>query len=179
MSRIAKKPIQIPAGVKVASHEGTVTVEGPKGRLACPLLSPITLEVKDKALSFVRPGNAISDRMRQGTMHRLVANMIEGVSKGFQKNLVIEGVGFKAELKGTTLAMSLGFTHPVEMPIPQGITVKIGKPTEVAIEGASKELVGLFTARVRSVYEPEPYKGKGIRYAGEVIRRKAGKAVVK
>lgn len=179
MSRLAKKPIVVPAGVKVALKDNAVWVEGPKGKASRPMLGQIKVQAKDKEILLTRPSNSITDKSLHGTMYRQIENMISGVSKGFQKNLVIEGVGFKAELKGKILALNLGFTHIVEIEIPEGIAVKIGKPTEIAIDGVSKEGVGQFAARVRAVYEPEPYKGKGVRYANEVIRRKAGKAVVK
>ena len=179
MSRIAKKPIVVPSGVKVALKEGNVHVEGPKGKIQSRLLVPIQVAVKGSEVTVGRIGNSLSEKALHGTMYRLITNMIEGVSKGFQKGLLIEGVGFKAEVKGTVLVLNLGFTHLVEIPVPQGLAVKTIKPTELLIEGSSKEMVGLFAARVRSVYEPEPYKGKGVRYAGEVVRRKAGKAVSK
>ena len=179
MSRIAKKPIGIPSAVKVTLKDGVVTVEGPKGKVERPLLHPIRVEVKDKEIFVRRAEDTILERSLQGTMHRTISGMIEGVSKGFEKSLTIEGVGFRAELKDRTLVLHVGFTHPVEMPLPAGITVKIQKPTELFIGGMSKAEVWLIAARVRSVFEPEPYKGKGIRYAGEVVRRKAGKAVVK
>lgn len=179
MSRLAKKPLIIPQGVKVAVKDSVVSIEGPRGKATQMILSPIKVEVKDKEVIVTRPSDSITDKMRQGTMFRLLYNWVEGVSKGFQKQLAIEGVGFKAEMKGQAIVLNVGFTHPVEVPVPQGITVKVGKPTEITIEGASKEGVGLFAARVRGVFEPEPYKGKGIRYLGEVVRRKAGKAVVK
>ncbi len=179
MSRLAKKPLIVPQGVKVSVKDNTVSIEGPKGKATQSILSPITVEVKGQEVIVKRPTDSITDKTRQGTMFRLIYNWVEGVSKGFQKQLAIEGVGFKAEMKGTTIVLSVGFTHLVEVAVPQGITVKLGKPTEIMIEGASKEGVGLFAARVRGVFEPEPYKGKGIRYVGEVVRRKAGKAVVK
>lgn len=179
MSRIAKKPIVVPSGVKLAIKDGAVHVEGPKGKTSAKILAPIQVTQKGSEVSVQRPGNSLTEKALHGTMYRTITNMIQGVSSGFQKGLLIEGVGFKAEVKGSTLVMNLGFTHPVEIPVPQGLTVKTGKPTELFIDGINKELVGLFAARVRSIYEPEPYKGKGVRYAGEVIRRKAGKAVVK
>ncbi len=179
MSRIAKKPIGIPSGVKVVLKDGNVAVEGPKGKAVQAVLAPIQVEIKDKEIFIRRPTDNISDKALQGTMFRLLKNWIDGVSKGFQKSLSIEGVGFRAEAKGSSIVLHVGFTHPVDIPIPQGISVKIGKPTEILVEGVSKDQVGLFAARVRGVFEPEPYKGKGIRYTGETVRRKAGKAVVK
>jgi large subunit ribosomal protein L6 len=179
MSRIAKKPIVLPAGVKIAIKEGLVHTEGPKGKIFCKLLDPIQVTAKGSEITVGRVGNSLSEKALHGTMYRLITNMIEGVSKGFQKTLLIEGVGFKAEVKGAVLVLNLGFTHLVEIPVPQGLAVKTVKPTELLIEGVSKEMVGLFAARVRSIYEPEPYKGKGVRYVDEVIRRKAGKAVSK
>ena len=165
--------------MKLATQGAVVSVEGPKGKMSMALAKPIQLELKDKEVHLKRPTDSISHKSLQGTMYRLVANMVQGVSKGFQKQLVIEGVGFKAEVKGQSLGLALGFTHPVDVPIPQGITVKAAKPTELLIEGIDKQVVGQFAARVRSIFQAEPYKGKGIRYLGEVVRRKAGKAVTK
>ena len=179
MSKIAKKPILIPSGVKISVKDAVVNVEGPKGKTSHPVMNPIQIEMKDKELLLKRPSNSITDKSRHGTMYRSITNMIEGVTRGYQKTLLIEGVGFKAEMSGNKLSMNLGFTHIVRMDIPEGLSVKTVKPTELLVEGISKEKVGLLAARIRTVYEPEPYKGKGIRYSTEVVRRKAGKAVVK
>lgn len=179
MSRIAKKPISVPSGIKISLKDNAVLVEGPKGKLSGRVLSQIQVEVKGSEVSLKRAGNSILEKTNVGTMHRMITNMIAGVTTGFRKTLLIEGVGFKGEVKGQSLALNLGFTHIVNLEIPQGIAVKAVKPTELLIEGNSKEQVGQFAAKVRSIYEPEPYKGKGVRYSDEVVRRKAGKAVVK
>ena len=179
MSRIASKPLIIPQGVTVTLANGNVAVEGPKGKMSRQVLESVDVKVSDKTVVVNRASDATADRMRQGTMFRLVSTMIEGVSKGYQKELHIEGVGFRAEVKGNRLVMLLGFTHPVELEIPQGITVKVNKLVDLAVEGVSKHQVGQFASVVRGAYEPEPYKGKGVRYLGETVRRKAGKAVVK
>jgi len=179
MSRIAKKPIVVPSGIKISVQGRQVHVEGPKGKMSGCLLDQMQVEVKGSEISLKRAGNSITEKTNIGTSHRMITNMIAGVTSGFRKTLLIEGVGFKGEVKGQSLALNLGFTHIVNLEIPQGITVKTVKPTELLIEGSSKEHVGQFAAKVRSIYEPEPYKGKGVRYSNEVVRRKAGKAVVK
>jgi large subunit ribosomal protein L6 len=179
MTRLAKKPLIIPTGVKVQKSGQTVLVEGPKGKASVTVASDIDVQLKDKEIRVERRSDSLRARALHGTSYRLVSNMIDGVTKGFQKALAIEGVGFRAELKGPNLVLYVGFTHPVEIPVPQGLAVKTPKPTEITVEGVSKQAVGEFAARLRAVFEPEPYKGKGIRYAGEVVRRKAGKAVVK
>jgi large subunit ribosomal protein L6 len=179
MSRIAKKNIAIPSGVKLTLKDALVTAEGPKGKLTNTLLSLTEVKISDKDVQVGRRGEESAHRTHQGTMYRIISNMIHGVSKGYQKTLKIDGVGFRAEVKGSELTMLLGYSHPVQVPIPKGLAVKVTKATEILIEGNSKHRVGQFAAVVRSAYEPEPYKGKGIRYTDEVIRRKAGKAVVK
>jgi large subunit ribosomal protein L6 len=179
MSRIGKKPIAVPNGVKVLLKGNQVHVEGAKSKLSTPLLVPITVDIKDSVVMFKRPDNSIPSKTRQGTMRSLVLNMIEGVTTGFKKNLIIEGVGFKAAIQGKKLILNLGFSHPIELLIPEGLVVKAASPTELSIEGVQKEAVGHFAAKIRSFYEPEPYKGKGVRYSDEVIRRKAGKTVAK
>ncbi len=179
MSRVGKKPIEIPKAVKVAVDNQIVRIEGPKGKLNFPMSPRVTAEVKDNWLTFGRHTEQQNDKALQGTTRSVVSNMIQGVTDGFVKELSIEGVGFKAAVQGKTLNLLLGFTHPVILEVPEGLTVEAPKPTTVFVKGIDKVLVGRFAATIRKVYEAEPYKGKGVRYAGEVVRRKAGKTVTK
>lgn len=179
MSRVGKKPIEIPKAIKFSSDNGHVKIEGPKGKLAIQIHPRMKAEVKDGHLTIVRPTNQKTDRALHGTTRSLIANMIKGVTDGFSKELQIEGVGFKAALAGKKLSLSLGYTHPVDLDVPEGLTVEVPKPTIVIVKGVDKVLVGMFAAKIRKAYEAEPYKGKGVRYAGEHIRRKAGKTVTK
>ncbi len=180
MSRVGKKPVELPKTVKVAADAaGLVNVEGPKGKLSFRISPRIKVDVKDGSVVFTRPTNMKTDRALHGTARSVVANMIKGVTDGFTKELTIEGVGFKAAMQGKTLSLSLGFTHPVNLDVPAGLTVETPKPTIVIVKGADKVIVGQFAAKVRKAYEAEPYKGKGVRYTGEQIRRKAGKTVTK
>lgn len=179
MSRIGNKPIQIPQGVKVQCQPGAVLVEGPKGKINHPILAPITV-VSDKGQVVVkRPSDSIEDKVKHGTMRSVIQNMIQGAHQGFQKRLLIEGVGFKAALTGKSLTLNLGFTHPIVVEVPEGIKVACKTPTEIEIDGVNSQAVGHFAAVIRAYYEPEPYKGKGVRYSDEVVRRKAGKSVTK
>lgn len=179
MSRIGRKPVDVPKNTKVAVDKGVVSVEGPKGKLSLPLHARVEAVLKDNQLSFQMASRADKDTAFQGTMRSLVFNMIKGVTDGFVKELAIEGVGFKAQVQGKALNLSLGFTHPVLFNIPEGLTVETPKPTQVIVKGADKVRVGDFAAKIRKVYPAEPYKGKGVRYLGEVVRRKAGKTVTK
>lgn len=179
MSRIGKKPIEVPKAVKVAVDHSKIQVEGPKGKLAFAISPRITAQLKDNQLVFTRATNQKNDRILHGTTRSVVASMLKGVTDGFTKELAIEGVGFKAAIQGKQLQLSLGFTHPVNFDIPEGLTAETPKPTIILIKGTDKAKVGLFAAKIRKVYEAEPYKGKGVRYAGEVVRRKAGKTVTK
>ncbi len=179
MSRVGKKPIEVPKNVKVAVNQGVVNVEGPKGKLSFSMHSRMKSSIKDNVLLVERPTNQKTDRALHGTTRSIISNMIHGVSEGFSKHLLIEGVGFKVQLQGKQVNLSLGFTHPVLMDIPEGITVETPKPTEILIKGIDKMKVGDFAAKIRKIYPAEPYKGKGVRYAGEVVRRKAGKTVTK
>jgi large subunit ribosomal protein L6 len=179
MSRIGNKPIQVPQGVKVQCQSGAVLVEGPKGKMSIQLMSPITATTANNQVIVKRPSNSIQDKVRHGTMRSLINNMIVGTSQGFQKRLLIEGVGFKAALAGKTLTLNLGFTHPIIVEVPEGIKVTVKTPTDVEIDGMDRQKVGHFAANVRAFFEPEPYKGKGVRYSDEVVRRKAGKSVTK
>ena len=179
MSRVGLKPIEIPKSVKLALDKGRVNVEGPKGKLSFAIHARIKATVKDNQLSFSRQSDMKTDKALHGTTRSVVANMIHGVTDGFTKELAIEGVGFKAAVQGKQLNLSLGFTHPVIFDVPEGLTAATPKPTQVVITGVDKVKVGLFAAKIRKVYEAEPYKGKGVRYLGEVVRRKAGKTVTK
>lgn len=179
MSRIGKKLIEIPKNVKLALDSGLVHVEGPKGKLQFKISPRIKAVLKDNRLSFDRVSNQKSDKALHGTTRSVINNMILGVTDGFSKELAIEGVGFKAQVQGKSLNLLLGFTHPVIFEVPEGLTVETPKPTQVVIKGVDKVQVGHFAAKIRKVYVAEPYKGKGVRYLGEVVRRKAGKTVTK
>jgi len=175
MSRIGKKPIMIPSGVKVALNGSTISVQGGMGTLSRTLNEWVKVNVEaDKIV--VLPADETAGTAMQGLARSLVANMVEGVTKGFAKVLEINGVGYRAELKGSILNLSLGYSHPIEYPLPQGITAEVEKQTKITVKGVDKELVGATAAKIRSFREPEPYKGKGIKYADEKILRKAGKA---
>ncbi len=175
MSRIGKKSITAPAGVNVALDGQTVTVKGPKGQLAWTLPDEITVAQEGAELSFAPREESQRARGMWGLSRTLVANMVEGVSKGYEQNLELVGVGYRAAMKGRSLSMQLGFSHDVDIAPPDGITFAVGKPTEVKISGIDKQLVGEMAARIRRIRPPEPYKGKGVRYAGEKVRRKEGK----
>ena len=178
MSRIGKKSISLPAGVSVSVSEGSfVTVVGPKGSLCWSLPKAVELEVREGIVSLRRLGDSRDAAAKHGLARALVANMVKGVSGGFVKELEIQGVGFKAALKGDVLDLSLGFSHPIAFPIPPGIRVVCSDNTKLRIEGIDKQLVGQVAADIRSYYPPEPYKGKGVRYVGEVVLRKEGKTV--
>ena len=178
MSRIGNKAVEIPDKVKVnIDNEGAVSVEGPKGKLNWRLPRDIKGSVKENRVSLVREAETRSVKALHGLSRSLVHNMVQGVSEGFSKQLEIEGVGFKAAVQGPTLNLSLGFSHPILFPIPKEIKITIADGTKLTIQGIDKKLVGQVTADIRRFYPPEPYKGKGVRYAGEQIRRKVGKTV--
>ena len=179
MSRVGKKPLELPKNVKLALDHTRVNVEGPKGKLSFEMSPRIQAVIKDNIVTFSRATNQKTDKALHGTMRSVVSNMIKGVTDGFAKELAIEGVGFKAQMQGKSLNLALGFTHPVVFDIPEGLTVEVPKPTQIFIKGIDKVKVGQFAAKIRKVYEAEPYKGKGVRYVGEVVRRKAGKTVTK
>ncbi len=176
MSRIGRLPIPIPPGVEVAIEGRRITVRGPKGELARDLHPDIVVRRTDGTLVVERPSDQKLHRQLHGLTRTLVANMVEGVTNGYRKALEITGVGYRAALVGRKLQLSLGYSHPVEIEPPDGISFEVENPTRLAVVGIDKELVGQVAARVRATRKPEPYKGKGVRYAGEVIRRKAGKA---
>ena len=178
MSRIGSKEIEIPEKVKVnIDNDGAVSVEGPKGKLNWKLPRDIRATVKDNRVSLMREAETRSVKALHGLSRSLVHNMVQGVSQGFTKQLEIEGVGFKAAVQGPTLNLSLGFSHPVQFQIPKDIKITVTDATRINIEGVDKKLVGQVAADIRGFYPPEPYKGKGVRYAGEQIRRKEGKTV--
>ena len=178
MSRIGNKAVEIPDKVKVnISNDGAVAVEGPKGKLNWTLPRDITASVADNKVSLVRGAETRSVKALHGLSRSLVNNMVQGVSTGFTKDLIIEGVGFKAAVQGQILNISLGFSHPILFPIPKDIKIVVAENTKISISGIDKKMVGQVAADIRRYYPPEPYKGKGVRYAGEVIRRKEGKTV--
>lgn len=178
MSRIGNKGVEIPDKVKVnVDEEGAVSVEGPKGKLHWKLPRQIRASVADNRVSLVREAESRSVKALHGLSRSLVHNMVQGVSKGFTKQLEIEGVGFKAAVQGSTLNLSLGFSHPVPFSIPEDIKITVADNTKITVQGVDKKLVGQVAADIRRFYPPEPYKGKGVRYAGEQIRRKEGKTV--
>ena len=178
MSRIGNKAVEIPDKVKVSiGNDGAVTVEGPKGKLNWKLPRDIKASVKDNRVSLVREAETRSVKALHGLSRSLVHNMVQGVSEGFSKQLEIEGVGFKAAVQGSTLNLSLGFSHPIPFSIPKDIKITVVENTRVTIQGVDKKLVGQVAADIRRFYPPEPYKGKGVRYAGEQVRRKVGKTV--
>ena len=176
MSRIGKKPITFPKGVKISQGDGVVKVEGPRGALSSKLPEGVTLSISESNLVIERKSDERLARSYHGLARTLVNNMVTGVSTGFEKGLEISGVGYRAEVAGSTLKLVLGFSSPVEYHIPQGIDVKVDKQVNLTVSGINKELVGRVASEIRSLKKPEPYKGKGIKYAGEYIRRKAGKA---
>ncbi|MFA5156351.1 MAG: 50S ribosomal protein L6 [Candidatus Omnitrophota bacterium] len=176
MSRIGKKPVAIAKDVKVEAKDGILSVEGPKGKLSRSFSDRLKLEIKDNQVFITRIVDTKQDRCLHGLFRALVANMIKGVSEGYVKELEIIGVGFKAQIQGNKLNMALGFSHPVNFVIPEGIKIEAPKPTQLVIRGIDKEKVGEIAAEIRAVYPPEPYKGKGIRYAGEYVKKKVGKA---
>ncbi|MDQ3387964.1 MAG: 50S ribosomal protein L6 [Gemmatimonadota bacterium] len=176
MSRIGRQPISIPAGVEVSIDGSAVRVKGPKGELARTLHSEVVVRQEDGNVLVERPSDEARHRALHGLSRTLVANMIEGVTTGFKKTLEIVGVGYRAENKPFGLTLALGYSHPIDYKAPSGIELRAVSPTVVEVTGTSKEVVGQVAAEIRSLRPPEPYKGKGVKYQGEVIRRKAGKA---
>jgi large subunit ribosomal protein L6 len=175
MSRIGRQPIPVPEGVTVAIGPGRVTVNGPKGELQQPISERMQVVEEDGELKVSRPTDRGTDRAIHGLTRSLVANMVEGVTDGFSKELQIQGVGYRAKLSGKALELSVGYSHPVTIPAPDGIEFEVPQPTQVIVRGIDKQLVGEIASQVRRTRPPEPYKGKGIRYAGEQVRRKVGK----
>ena len=175
MSRIGKKPIEVPAGVIVSLDPGRVIVSGPKGELHQVVPQRMQITQDDGTISVVRPTERGEDRALHGLTRTLIANMVEGVTNGFEKRLEIQGVGYRANLQGRKLVLALGYSHPVELDAPDGIDFEVPQPTRVVVRGISKQAVGEVAANIRKQRPPEPYKGKGIRYEGEYVQRKVGK----
>jgi large subunit ribosomal protein L6 len=175
MSRIGRKPIELPAGVMVAISPGRVQVNGPLGELSQIVPSRMQVEKSENEIVVTRPTERGEDRALHGLTRTLIANMVEGVTKGFEKQLEIQGVGYRAQLKGSDLELAVGFSHPVVVKPRQGISFEVPVPTQILVRGIDKQMVGQTAAEIRKVRPPEPYKGKGIRYADEQVRRKVGK----
>jgi large subunit ribosomal protein L6 len=176
MSRIGKRPISIPQKVTVTIEGQQVAVKGPKGELSRTLPNEVVVEQEGETLLVKRRDESRAARQRHGLSRTLVANMVEGVSQGFQRRLEIQGVGYRAQVQGRNLVLNVGYSHPVQIEPPDGVQMAVENNTNVVVSGIDKEIVGNIAARIRAVRPPEPYKGKGIRYAGEFVRRKAGKA---
>ncbi|MFA4853850.1 MAG: 50S ribosomal protein L6 [Candidatus Omnitrophota bacterium] len=176
MSRIGKKPVIVPKEVKIEVKDGVVFVEGPKGKLSRKLSDRVSLEIKDGILLVKRVADTKVDKSMHGLFRALIVNMIKGVTDGYVKELEIIGVGFKAAVAGNNLNLALGFSHPVNVAIPEGIKIETPKPTQLVIRSIDKELIGKIASEIRSIYPPEPYKGKGIRFVGEHVKKKVGKA---
>jgi large subunit ribosomal protein L6 len=176
MSRIGRLPITVPSGVDVTIDGRNVTVKGPKGTLSRSLHPDITVSREDGTLVVTRPTEQKTHKQLHGLTRTLVSNMVVGVTDGYRKGIEITGVGYRAALSGRKLTLNLGYSHPIEIEPPQGISFEVENPTRLAVVGIDKELVGEIAAKVRATRKPEPYKGKGVRYAGEYVRRKAGKA---
>jgi large subunit ribosomal protein L6 len=176
MSRIGKLPIQVPSGVEVSIDGQQITVKGPKGTLSHTVVSPITVEQEDGTLLVRRPDDENISRSLHGLSRTLVANMVEGVTNGYSKTLEIVGTGYRVQARGSDLEFALGFSHPVVVTAPEGIEFRVEAPTRFVVSGIDKQKVGEIAAKIRKLRKPDPYKGKGVRYQGEVIRRKAGKA---
>ena len=175
MSRIGKAPIEVPSGVNVAISPGRVTVSGPKGELRQVVPQRMKIEEEEGTILVSRPTERGEDRALHGLTRTLIANMVEGVTKGFEKKLEIQGVGYRAILKGTDIELLVGYSHPVLIKPRTGVTFEVPVPTQVVVKGTDKQVVGQTAAEIRKVRPPEPYKGKGIRYDGEYVRRKVGK----
>jgi large subunit ribosomal protein L6 len=175
MSRIGRKPIEIPDGVSVDVKPGRVTVKGPKGELSEAVSPEMRIEQSDGVLTVQRPTDRGEHRALHGLTRSLIANMVHGVTQGFERRLEIQGVGYRARLQGNALELAVGYSHPVRLPAPEGIEFEVPRPTEVVVRGIDKQLVGEIAAQVRKARPPEPYKGKGVRYADEHVRRKVGK----
>jgi large subunit ribosomal protein L6 len=177
MSRIGKAPVAVPNGVTVTlKDDNVISVKGPKGELTRSLPAAMTVAQENGQVTVTRPSDEDQHKALHGLTRTLIANMVEGVTKGFSKNLELVGVGYKAEVRPYGLQLALGYSHPIEYRAPQGIKLTAPVPTQIVVEGANKEVVGQVAAEIRSLRPPEPYKGKGVKYAGEQIRRKAGKA---
>ncbi|MCP3029579.1 50S ribosomal protein L6 [Halobacillus sp. A5] len=175
MSRVGLKTLEIPEGVEIIQDNYTITVKGPKGELTRTFHEDITVKVEDNVLSVSRPSDNKEHRALHGTTRSLIGNMVEGVSKGYEKSLEIIGVGYRAQKQGETVVINAGYSHPVEVEKRDGIEIEVPSNTKVTVKGIDKELVGAVAAKIRAIRPPEPYKGKGIRYENEYVRRKEGK----
>jgi large subunit ribosomal protein L6 len=176
MSRIGRQPIELPSGVNVSISPGRVMVNGPLGELSQQVPARMKVEKQDESIVVTRPTERGEDRALHGLTRSLIANMVEGVTKGFEKRLEIQGVGYRATLRGAALELNVGYSHSVSFEPPAGITFEVPAPTQIVVNGIDKEVVGQVAADIRSIRKPEPYKGKGVRYQGERVLRKAGKA---
>lgn len=179
MSRIGKQPIEVPAGTKVSIEDGVFVAKGPKGEVRQTLMPDFPVEIEGDQIAVSRRGESGTERARHGLLRALLANAVEGVSTGFRRELEINGVGYRAEVKGREVHFALGYSHPVIFPIPDGVKIDVDKSGKVTVEGADKQVVGETAAKIRSLRKPDPYKSKGIKYADEIVRRKVGKAGVK
>ena len=175
MSRIGKKPVEIPAGVTVTLDKNTVTVKGPKGELSRSFNPDMEIKIEENVLTVSRPSDVKEHRALHGTTRAVIANMVEGVSKGFERGLELIGVGYRAQKQGSKLVLNVGYSHPVEIEPESGLEIEVPVNTKIIVKGTDKERVGALAANIRGVRPPEPYKGKGIRYEGEFVRRKEGK----
>lgn len=176
MSRIGKRPVEVPKGVEVTLSGNLITVKGPKGTLTRELHPDMKVEIADGKIVVSRPSDERKHRSLHGLTRTLIANMVKGVTEGYEKSLDIVGTGYRAALQGKKLVLSVGYSHPVEVDPGEGITIELPAPTRIVVKGSDKEKVGQLAANIRAIREPDPYKGKGIRYVGEVIKLKAGKA---
>ncbi|NQT45995.1 MAG: 50S ribosomal protein L6 [Candidatus Omnitrophica bacterium] len=177
MSRIGKKPIGLPKGVKATFKDGAIYIEGPKGKLQRQIPKGFPVEIADGKISIKRPSDLKQDKAYHGLYRNLINCMVVGVTEGYVKELDLVGVGYRVQLIGKTLNFQLGFSHPVEVSVPEGIDVEVIKQNKIIMKSIKKDLIGAFAADVRALYKPEPYKGKGIKYSDELVRRKAGKTV--
>jgi len=175
MSRIGKKPIMLPDGAKLELNDGIIAVSGPKGSLSRKLLEGLELSINGNVVAVQRLNEDKRIKGFHGLMRTLISNMVDGVNKGFEKKLEIAGIGYRAELQGSNLMFYLGYSHPITFPLPQGITAQVDKQTSVTVRGIDKELVGETAAKIRALRKPDVYKNKGVKYANEVLRKKAGK----
>ena len=177
MSRIGKQPVVLPAGITAKVADGVVTLKGAKGELTLKAPETVTVTLEGSALNVARMGDDKQSRADHGTIRALLQNMVVGLKEGYSRDLEIQGVGFKASISGRQLTLNVGYSHPVEYTVPEGVTVAVADGTQIKVSGVDKQLVGQVSARIRSFRPPEPYKGKGVRYKGERVRRKAGKTV--
>ncbi len=177
MSRVGRNPVLIPDNVKAEVNQGELTITGPKGKLSHRFHPRVKVEIKEKKILITRQSDSNLDKSIHGLTRSITNNMVIGATEGFSKQLEIIGVGFRAQIQNNILTLRLGFSHVIDFPIPEGISIELPKPTQIKVSGIDKRLVGEVAAKIRSFYPPEPYKGKGIRYSGEYVRHKVGKAV--